>query len=606
MFVIMSMELMVRAEFVGVVHVVVVVTVLVDDDGRAVVANESATERLREQIGHEHVVGGAVREHASGEEHHPLGAPRLGEVVGRKHDGAPFVDTFVDDVEDAELAREVETGDGFVEQQQVGIGRQRLGDENPLLLPAGELPERPPPQLADLEASCREVDEVVVATTKRPQQSTIAESPHPEDLVDRERHPLVVPPMLGDEGDGPGHFDDAVVSLDQAGEHREQGRLATAIRPDQRHRRAGRDVERARSERRDGPVVDARANDPQTGTTGRRRCGTARSCHENGSHSSLMRMILTRPSSRHTGRRRDGIRAALVIVSMVGLAACGGDDASAPDEPVIATTTIWADITGEVACGESIRALIPAGADPHTFEPSLRDRELVEHTSAIISNGLGLEQNLADLLDTARDHDVDLVEMANHIDVLARNERDDDHDDGDEHQHGGEGDPHVWQDPLRVAGTLDTIASALAAHDLATCTDEYRSDLVALDEEIAETLAVIPDTSRVLVTSHDSLAYLADRYGFEIIGTVIPSTSTLAETNAADLATLADVIEQYNVPAIFTEELESTADADALAARLGVDVVPLVTDSLTDDPDTDTYLEMMRHNAAAIAAALAP
>jgi len=60
------------------------------------------------------------------------------------------------------------------------------------------------------------------------------------------------------------------------------------------------------------------------------------------------------------------------------------------------------------------------------------------------------------------------------------------------------------------------------------------------------------------------------------------------------------------VSAIFTEELESTADADALAARLGIDVVPLTTDALTDDPDTDTYVEMMRSNASKIAGALAP
>ena len=58
--------------------------------------------------------------------------------------------------------------------------------------------------------------------------------------------------------------------------------------------------------------------------------------------------------------------------------------------------------------------------------------------------------------------------------------------------------------------------------------------------------------------------------------------------------------------AIFTEELESTSDADALAERLGVDVIPLVTDALTDDPATDTYIEMMRSNATKIAAALTP
>ena len=278
---------------------------------------------------------------------------------------------------------------------------------------------------------------------------------------------------------------------------------------------------------------------------------------------------------------------------------------------MLATTSIWADIVGAVGCGATVPALIPPGADPHTFEPSLRDREIVESSNTIISNGLGLEASLTDLLDAARDDGVDVIEMTNDIDVLTGDHEESDHEEADrevaaEHEHGGDGDPHVWHDPLRVAGTLDTIASALAASDLTTCTDAYRADLIELDAEIEATLAVIPSTSRVLVTSHDSLAYFADRYDFEIIGTVIPSTSTLAETNAADLAALAEVVERYGVPAIFTEEFESSTDAEALARRLDVDVIPLVTDSLVDEPSKDSYVEMMRANAAAIAAALAP
>jgi zinc/manganese transport system substrate-binding protein len=282
----------------------------------------------------------------------------------------------------------------------------------------------------------------------------------------------------------------------------------------------------------------------------------------------------------------------------------GADTAAAP---VLATTSIWADVTSHVGCGAEIPALIPPGADPHTFEPSLRDREAVERASTVIANGLGLEGSVEPMLQTAADEQgVNVIEMTLDIDVLGGHDGagDDGHDDG--HGHADGGDPHVWQDPRRVAGTLDTIATALAANDVTTCTDDYRSELVALDAEIEDLLAGVPADSRVLVTSHDSLAYFADRYDFEIVGTVIPSTSTLAETNAADLGELAETIEARNVPAIFTEELESTADADALAERLGVQVVPIVTDSLTDDPDSDTYVEMMRHNARLIAGALAP
>ena len=314
-------------------------------------------------------------------------------------------------------------------------------------------------------------------------------------------------------------------------------------------------------------------------------------------------------------------RVALCAGAAVALTACGGDEASdvtsnEPSSEIIATTSIWADITSEVVCGASVPALIPPGADPHTFEPSLRDRETIEDARMIVANGSDLEGSLIDLLTTAGS--ANLVEMTPHIDVIVTDDDhddddDDDHDDdeatsdGDDgHGHGLDADPHVWQDPSRVAGALDVIASAGTAIGRPDCSADYASELMALDAEITELLSDIPPARRIMVTSHDSLAYFADRYGFEIVGTVIPSTNTLAQTNAADLAGLADVIEERNVRAIFTEALESTADADALAARLDVEVVPLVTDALTDDPATDTYVEMMRFNAAEIAGALAP
>ena len=306
-------------------------------------------------------------------------------------------------------------------------------------------------------------------------------------------------------------------------------------------------------------------------------------------------------------------RVALCTGAAMALAACGGDDASdataiEASSEIIATTSIWADITSEVLCGESVPALIPPGADPHTFEPSLRDRETIGDARMIVANGSDLEGSLIDLLTTAGS--ANLVEMTPHIDVIVT---DDDHDDdeatsdGDDgHGHGLDADPHVWQDPSRVAGALDVIASAGTAIGRPDCSADYASELMALDAEITELLSDIPPARRIMVTSHDSLAYFADRYGFEIVGTVIPSTNTLAQTNAADLAELADVIEERSVRAVFTEALESTADADALAARLDVEIVPLVTDALTDDPATDTYVEMMRFNAAEIAGALAP
>jgi zinc/manganese transport system substrate-binding protein len=298
-------------------------------------------------------------------------------------------------------------------------------------------------------------------------------------------------------------------------------------------------------------------------------------------------------------------------ISAILLAACGGGPETS-EPSLVATTSVWADITSQVACGAPVAGLVPAGADPHTYEASLRDRELLGRATLVVANGAGLEATTHDLLDAVAADGVNVLEVATHVDLLADDhdtDHDDDHDTdqdedaGDDHGH-GEGDPHFWQDPTRVAGALDVIASALEAAGLPTCADDYREQLLALDAEVATILAGVPTDGRVLVTNHDSLAYFADRYGFEVIGTVIPSTSTLAEPSAGGLAELAELVEDRSVRAIFVEAGESSADAEALAERLGVAVVPLVTGALTDE--AATYADMMRTNATVIATALTP
>jgi zinc/manganese transport system substrate-binding protein len=309
----------------------------------------------------------------------------------------------------------------------------------------------------------------------------------------------------------------------------------------------------------------------------------------------------------------------MVAASPFALASCGAGDrdteGAADDDgrsPLVATTTIWADIVSHVACGEDVTAVIPAGADPHGFEPSLRDRELLEQAGVVVANGNHLEESLADLLETLASDGVNVVEITPHVDVIDTEHADDAElavgDDG--HDHGEHGDPHIWQDPARVAGALDVIASAVIASgrpaaQIEACTATYRDELEALDAEIAGELAAIPFERRLLVTNHDAFAYFADRYDFEVIGSVIPSSSTLGESSAGQLAELAETIAAQGVPAIFTERLGSSADAEALAERLGVAVVELDSDSLTADGPASSYVGLLRANAQAIAAALA-
>jgi len=371
----------------------------------------------------------------------------------------------------------------------------------------------------------------------------------------------------------------------------------------------------------------------------------------------------------------------LAAVLPLAITACSsesseGTSGTAPtDISVVATTTIWADVTSEVLCGLDVPAIMPPGADPHIFEPALADRTTLEAADLVVANGLYLEEGMVDLLSTVADEGVPVIELTENVNVLEFGGGHDDHDDHDDHDHDDHdhddhddhesedhddehesedhddehesddhddhesedhddhddhesedhddhddhesedhhdhdhsgGDPHIWFDPLTVADVVPAIVEAAIAAGADTsvraCGQDYIDELEALDTEIRATLSAIPDDARYLVTNHDAFGYFAARYDFEVVGTVIPSLSSLAETNPADLADLAAIIEELDIPAIFAEYQASDIEANALADSLpGVSVATLDTGSLRDS--NDSYMTFMRRNTQVISEAL--
>jgi zinc/manganese transport system substrate-binding protein len=155
-----------------------------------------------------------------------------------------------------------------------------------------------------------------------------------------------------------------------------------------------------------------------------------------------------------------------------------------------------------------------------------------------------------------------------------------------------------------IASELDRIAPGGGWHERA---DAYAGELLALDEEIRATLAAVPPEGRTLVTNHRSFGYFADRYGFDVVGTVIPGGSAQAEPSSAELADLVAVIEETGVPAVFGETSNPSTLPDAVAAELGedVEVVDLYTGSLgAPGSGAETLIGMLRTDTARIAEAL--
>lgn len=291
------------------------------------------------------------------------------------------------------------------------------------------------------------------------------------------------------------------------------------------------------------------------------------------------------------------------------------------DRPLVITSTnIWRDVVGAVVCDDlaEVEFVIPAGADSHEYEPALSDRARLAEADLIVVNGLDLEEGLMPTIDAVADGDgvpvfaiTDNVPELIEFDTGESDEGDDHgHGTGDDHGHGD--DPHVWFDPVGVAAALAPLADAIASATgldrdrLAACADAYGAELLETADQMNELLAVVPAERRLLVTTHESLGYLADRFDFEILGTVLPTSSTLAESNPADLEDLARAIERAQVPAVFAEAEISSAGLDSLASRVGdVEVIALPTESLGEPgSETATYIDFLLTVATIIAAAL--
>lgn len=326
------------------------------------------------------------------------------------------------------------------------------------------------------------------------------------------------------------------------------------------------------------------------------------------------------------GRSAGLVRLAPLAGATLLLAACGGsaDDAAAPSDgspTIVATTTVLGSIAGEIAecAGGSVTTVMPIGADPHDFSPSSADVATMVGADVVIANGLGLEEGLVDSLESASSDGARVIEIAPLLDPIefgghghseeGEAAAGDDHGHEDEHADGSL-DPHVWFDMNRMADAAVIIGDALAESGgsaYSDCGAQVADEIRTAEGEVRALLESVPEDRRILVTDHDALGYLADKYGYEVAGVVIPGGGTLAEPSSAELSALVETIRVEGVPAIFANTADSSALSDAVAAEAGgsVQVVELYVGSLGGpDSGADTYVAMMLLNAQRIADAL--
>ncbi len=309
------------------------------------------------------------------------------------------------------------------------------------------------------------------------------------------------------------------------------------------------------------------------------------------------------------------IRIAIIMLAFIAIGgACGGPAPTEGDQDdggsgklinVVATTTILGDVVGVVG-GELINldVLLPPGADPHAYQITPRDVASLADADLIFVNGLGLETFLEPVLENVGE-DSKLINVSEGIRVISAPVS------NGANENTVDADPHVWFDPLRVLIWVDNIEDALieenpdnqdAFHSKA---EIYREELRELDAWIVDRIEQLPVERRLIITDHDSLGYLVERYGLELIGTVIPGYSTQSQPSAKQLGALLEIIGQRDVVAVFVSDSVNTTLAEQIARDSGIRLIPISTGSLTAATgEAATYLEFMRVNIEKITDAL--
>jgi len=324
---------------------------------------------------------------------------------------------------------------------------------------------------------------------------------------------------------------------------------------------------------------------------------------------------MTSPRPLHRGRARS-----LLVVLVTALVAtalgCGASEDRGSGRPTVVVTypvlgAVVADVVGEAA---TVRVLMGNGVDPHDWSPSAKDIEQVRKADLVVTNGLGLETGLLDTLDDAGHDGVAVFAATDHLRVREGHDTDHRHAaDGDEaaaqaadgdktdghatdghaegHTEGG--DPHFWVDPVSMAAVVTALGEVLQADlglDVGARVTAVLADLEALDREVRAEVDSLPPERRKLVTGHESLGYFADRYGFTLIGAVVPGTSSQAETSAAQLAALRDAVRAAGLEVVFTEIGTPAAVAATVARETGARLVDVPTLTLPDDGSYRSFI----------------
>ncbi len=308
-------------------------------------------------------------------------------------------------------------------------------------------------------------------------------------------------------------------------------------------------------------------------------------------------------------------RAFLAGMGLAGAGLLAGCTGGAPNKAAAGTlpvtTTIYPlyDFATKVG-GEhvSVTNLVPAGTEPHDWEPSPTDLAALQGSKVFAYNGAGMESWVDDALGSVDASSLKVVEASEGVDLLAI-DQEHAHEGHKDHDHGNF-DPHVWLDPLRAKREMENIAAGLATADPAhkdayeAAREKWSAEFEKLDGEYRAQLAGV--SSHRIVVSHEAFGYLCNAYGLEQLA--ITGMDAEGEPDAQAMAQIIDQVKSEGVKVIFGEELVSKKVAEAIASATGatVEVLNPIEGLTQEQIDAgEDYFSVMRSNLKKLVEALA-
>jgi len=295
------------------------------------------------------------------------------------------------------------------------------------------------------------------------------------------------------------------------------------------------------------------------------------------------------------------LRSAAGLAIVLSLGACNDSNKSAKPFKVLTTFMPITLFTKAVAgnCAE-VQALIPANSGPHDFQAKPADLIALRQAKLLVKNGLGMENFLSKLINSADNKDLLIIDTSRGITTLDSPEEEGHLEEA--HANHGEVNPHIWLDPLRAINQVENIRDGLVKAD-PSCAASYRSNaatyvakLKTLNAEITNQLN--PYQRKIFVAFHDFAPYFAERY--KLTADFLVDVPEL-NPSPADLLRVAADVKRSQLKALLSEPQEGERSFNALAKDLGVKVSvfdPMETGSLQASLNPDTYFKVMRSNVA--------